>query len=290
MTDNPDGDSRTRHSEIVALGPVSVETYIDGDGGGPDVVILPSYGRDGGDDFDSFTAALAAAGYRVLRPQPRGIARSTGPMTGITLGDLGADIAGVIGKLGNGPAVVLGHAFGNFVGRALATDHQGAVSALILAAASGEDIPPEINSAPFRAGDLTLPESERLAALKLAFFAPGHDPSVWLTGWYPETLRMQRAAAAASGSTAGGAAGSTGSQLSRYRTAGTVPILEITAEYDPFLPKEQWGLLRSQLGPRVTSTVIAGASHALFPEQPRAVADAVIAYLQASARGTSRAN
>jgi len=57
---------------------VSIETYADG-GNGPDVVILPSYGRDGGADFDPLTAALAGAGCRVLRPQPRGIAKSAGP-------------------------------------------------------------------------------------------------------------------------------------------------------------------------------------------------------------------
>ena len=56
-----------RHSDIVTTGQVSIETYIDGTG--PDLVILPSYGRDGGDDFDHFTTALAEAGYRVLRPQ-----------------------------------------------------------------------------------------------------------------------------------------------------------------------------------------------------------------------------
>jgi hypothetical protein len=41
--------------------------------------ILPSYGRDGGADFDPLTAALADVGCRALRPQPRGIAKSTGP-------------------------------------------------------------------------------------------------------------------------------------------------------------------------------------------------------------------
>ncbi|MBV9796111.1 MAG: alpha/beta hydrolase [Actinobacteria bacterium] len=277
-----------RRSEIVAVGPASIETWVDGDDGHPDLVILPSYGRDGGDDFDPFTAAVTAAGYRVLRPQPRGIARSTGPMTGVTLGDLAGDIAGVIGKLGTEPAVVLGHAFGNFVGRALAADHPGAISVLILAAASGKNIPPEINSAPFRAADLTVPEDERLAVLRQAFFAPGHDPSAWLTGWYPETLRMQREAAAASGSTAGGADGNAASPLSRYWTAGTVPIYEITAECDPFHPKDQWGLLRSELGSRVTSTVVEDASHALFPEQPAAVAEAVIGYLRTATGGRTR--
>jgi pimeloyl-ACP methyl ester carboxylesterase len=43
---------------------------------------------------------------------------------------------------------------------------------------------------------------------------------------------------------------------------------------------DQWGDLQSRLGPRVTSTVIEDASHALFPEQPTAVARAVIGYLR----------
>jgi dienelactone hydrolase len=113
-----------------------------------------------------------------------------------------------------------------------------------------------------------LPEDERLAALNLAFFAPGHDPSAWLAGCYPDTLRMQRDAAVASGSTAGGPAGSTGSQVSRYWTAGSAPIFQVIAEEDHFLPQDQWGLLRSELGPRVTSTVIADASHALSLNSP----------------------
>lgn len=48
-----------------ATGEVSIETYVDGDG--PDIVTLLSYVRDGGDDFDLLTAALAGAGYRVTR-------------------------------------------------------------------------------------------------------------------------------------------------------------------------------------------------------------------------------
>jgi pimeloyl-ACP methyl ester carboxylesterase len=261
----------TRYSEIVTTGPVSIETYIDGDG--HDVVVLPSYGRDGGDDFDPFTATLIDAGYRVLRPQPRGIAGSTGPMIGVSLGDLGDDIAQVIGKLGHGPAVVLGHAFGNFVARTVATDHPDQVTAVILAAASGPQVAPEVNSAPFRAGDPTLPEADRLAALELAFFAPGHDPSSWLTGWYPRTLAMQHAAVITAGN----------ALLERYWSAGTAPVLEILAEYDPFHPKDQWGDLRSRIGNRVTSTVIENASHALFPEQPDAVAAAVLGYLETHA-------
>ena len=56
---------------------------------------------------------LSAAGFRVLRPKPRGIGRSTGPTTNITLHDLARDIAEVVEKLGNGRAVIVGHAYGN---------------------------------------------------------------------------------------------------------------------------------------------------------------------------------
>src|SRR5271166_1841427 len=35
---------------------VSIETYVDGDG--PAVVVIPSYRRDGGEDFEPFTAAV----------------------------------------------------------------------------------------------------------------------------------------------------------------------------------------------------------------------------------------
>ena len=51
----------SRNSRIVIHGAVSIETYVDGDG--PAVVVIPSYGRDGGEDFDPFTAALTDAGY-----------------------------------------------------------------------------------------------------------------------------------------------------------------------------------------------------------------------------------
>jgi pimeloyl-ACP methyl ester carboxylesterase len=108
-----------------------------------------------------------------------------------------------------------------------------------------------------------------LLALRLAFFAPDHDASIWLTGWYPQTLKMQVASVTADGV-----------NLNRYWAAGTAPIFEIIAALDPFHQQNEWDDLRSELGPRVTSTVIEHASHALFPEQPTAVASAVIDYLR----------
>ena len=188
---------RRRRSETVRGIGVEIESYVDGEG--PAFVILPSYGRDGGGDYDDIAARLASAGWEVLRPQPRGIAGSKGPMSGLTLHDLADDVATCIRQIGDGPVVMLGHAFGNVLARVVTTDHPDLVRAVVLAAAEGSKVPEDVGRTPFVAADPSAPEADRLAALRKAFFAPGHDARPWLTGWYPDTLRMQREAVQASG-------------------------------------------------------------------------------------------
>ena len=262
---------RRRNSEIVSEGDVRIETYVDGSG--PALVVLPSYGRDGAEDFDKFTDLVVKAGWTVVRPQPRGIAGSIGPMIRMDLPALADDVARVIRQLARSRAVVLGHAFGNYVARVLATEHGQLVSAVILAAASASKVADDVNETPFIAGDPTRPEYERLAALQKAFFAPGHDARPWLSGWYPETLTMQRAAAKATA-------------VEKYWSSGDVPLLEIIARYDPFKPQPYWRELSNQLGDRVTTALIEDAAHALFPEQPVRVAQVVLPWI-ASFRETS---
>ena len=249
---------------MVRAAGAAIETYVEGDG--PALVVLPSYGRDGGEDFDGITARLVRAGWRVLRPQPRGIAGSKGPMAGVTLHDLADDVAAVIRTLGGGRAVLLGQAFGQALSRMVATDHPDLVAAGILAAAQASEVPPEIAKTPFIAGDLDRPEAERLDALCCAFFAAGHDARPWLAGWYPATLKMQHEAAQAVPPAA-------------YWACGRTPMLEVFGADDPFKPKAFWQEMRDEFGDRVTSVVIDGASHALFPEQPVKVAEAVLPWL-----------
>ncbi len=250
-----------RNSQLRTSQGVEIETYVDGDG--PSFVILPSYGRDGGNDFDDLTRRLVADGWKVLRPQPRGVAGSSGPMSGLTLHDLADDVARSIRALSDRPVLMLGHAFGHMLACAVTTDHPELVSAVMLAAAGSSGASQEVNEAPFIIGDLSRPEAERLDLLRQAFFAPGHDASIWLTGWYPATLRMQHEAVKAS-------------DLKAFSACGTVPLLQVIAEHDPFNPKPSWNEVKDQLGDRVTQKVIADASHALFPEKPAAVAQAVL--------------
>ena len=92
---------------MVARGDTQIEVLAQGQG--HPIVLLPSLGR-GASDFDAIAERLAAAAFRVLRPEPRGIGASRGPMTGIDLHTYAADIAVVIEQDRSGAAFVVGHA------------------------------------------------------------------------------------------------------------------------------------------------------------------------------------
>src|SRR4029079_18863791 len=65
-----------RQMELVQYGDVQIEVVSEGHG--PAVVLLPSLARDS-DDYDEVAEGLAAAGFRVLRPKPRGVGPRPGP-------------------------------------------------------------------------------------------------------------------------------------------------------------------------------------------------------------------
>jgi pimeloyl-ACP methyl ester carboxylesterase len=258
-----------RSRERVACGDATIDV-ID-EGSGPLVVLLPSRGRDS-EDYDEVAAGIARAGYRVLRPQPRGTCRSSGPMTGLTLHDFAGDVAAVIEHAGGGPAVVAGHAFGNWVARMTAADHPRLVRGVVILAAASKSYPgfagaQRLVEAVKKAGDPSVAETERLQHLRSAFFAPGHDPSEWLEGWYPEVNQSQFEAGRAT-------------RQEEWWAAGSAPLLDLQAELDPFKPRETANELKQELGERVTIAVIPDASHALIPEHPAAVVEAIVAWMR----------
>src|SRR5262245_43848966 len=154
--------------EMVQAGEVTIHVTVRGEG--ETVVLLPA-GSRGVEDFDDLRKRLVQAGYRAVLPQPRGIGRSAGPLDGLTLGDLGADVAAVIKAVGGVPVTVVGHAFGNRVARVVAADHPALVKQVILVAAGGiVPISHETQEAMRRASDTNLPREERLAAIRRAYF------------------------------------------------------------------------------------------------------------------------
>jgi pimeloyl-ACP methyl ester carboxylesterase len=261
-------------TRIVGTGNDAIEVLEQG--AGPIVVMLPSLGR-GAEDFNQLAAMVSARGLRVIRPQPRGIGRSAPAKPDATLHDYAADVARVIEAEGQGPVVVAGHAFGNFVARMLATDRPDLVRGVILLAASAGKVPkgvteppiaPDIRAAIERSADFELPVPERLEALSLAFFAPGHDPSVWLDGWHLDVLRAETAAQRRG-------------TVDDFFAAGHAPILDVQASDDTIAPRKFASVLRDALGSRVETVVIADAGHALIPEQPERVADAIVPWVKA---------
>jgi len=257
-----------RKRDIVACGDARIEVIAEG--AGPLVVILPSRGRDS-EDYDEVAAGIANAGFRVLRPQPRGTRRSSGPMEDLTLHDFARDVAAVIAHAGGGPAVVAGHAFGNWIARMTAADHPRLVRGVAILAAAAKTYPRALSEAVTKSADITLPDAERLKYLRSTFFAPGHDAGVWLKGWYPEVNASQFAAGRAT-------------RQEEWWGAGCTPLLDLQAALDPFKPRETTNELRDEFGERVTIVVIPDASHALIPEQPAAVVETIVAWMRKLAR------
>jgi pimeloyl-ACP methyl ester carboxylesterase len=258
-----------RASEIVAYDDVRIEVIAEGSG--PLVVLLPSRGR-GAEDFDEVAARIARTGFRVVRPQPRGAGRSNGPMKDQTLHDFARDIAAVIRHEGGGPAVIVGHAFGSWVARMTAIDHPQVVRGVVIAAAAAKAYPAgfdgakSLSEAVRKSGDPALSDAERLNYLRIAFFAPGNDASVWLQGWYPTVDEAQLAAGRAT-------------RQSEWWSGGAVPLLDLQAALDPFKPRAMASEMREEFGERVTIVVIPNASHALLPEQPAAIVEAIVAWI-----------
>lgn len=243
----------------------SLDVVVDGADADPAIVLLPSSQRDSL-DFDALAVLLAAARLRVLRPQPRGMGRSSPPPADLTLSRLAADVAAVIDAFGSGRAIVAGHAYGHYIARVTDLEHPQRVRGVVLLAAAQHAAAPELSAHLDRAADPAQPREQRLASLRTAFFAPGHDPEQWLEGWYPRWRDVYRRAAQSPPKDA-------------WWPVSHAPVLDLQAARDPWRPPATRDELQRALGRRVSLALIADASHALIPEQPAAIAQALLDWI-----------
>lgn len=229
-------------------------------GKGPLVLLIASTGR-GTEEFGELAERLAQRGYRVLRPEPRGIGESHGPMEGVSFHDFGKDFAAVIRNEGD-KAILAGHAYGNWIARTIAADHPELARGVVLVAAGGKSWPKELSEAITMINDPSSTREQRLAGLKLAFFTEDSNPEPWLEGWHQAVTKSQRAARKLT-------------NRDDWWGAGSVPMLDLQGGSDPFRPAESRNELKEEFGDRVTIKVIENASHALPAEKPVETANAI---------------
>ena len=245
---------------------VNLEVLVHG--AGPDVVLVPSAMR-GAADFAQLQQDLASAGYRSLAINPRCAGNSTGSLDNIDLRDIANDIALVVDTLCQGPAHLVGHALGNVGVRATASFRPKVARSITVMPCGGHNLdarpaPEAVIAALGRCHDLSLSEEERLAALRMAFFAPGNDPSVWLDGWWPQSAGIADAI---------------------YRTdpelwwrGGDGPMLFLMPRNHAMIDVTTGREIAAALGERCRYVEIDNCGHAILPEQGEEVARQLIAY------------
>jgi pimeloyl-ACP methyl ester carboxylesterase len=253
-------------------GDVEVVYYAAGPRDGAVVVLFASLARPVS-DFNELVTALDEAGHRTLGVESRGIGGSDGG--GLfgkpSLHDLAADALAVLDAEGVGGTVhVVGHAFGNRVARTFAADHPERTRSVTLVAAGGRaPIAPRIERALFLSTLAFLPDRLRLPELRLAFFAdPERVPGDWVDGWslWGAMAQIHAARSADSG---------------EFWGAGFAPMLVIQALEDTIAPPDDAGRpLKAEFPERVTLVELRDAGHALLPEQPARIRDAVLGFLR----------
>lgn len=252
--------------ERVTVGVEGGEIDVVVEGDGPPVVMVPSLGR-GRDDFARVATDLAAAGHRAVLPEVRGVAPTTAPADGVTMARLADDVAVVVREVCGGRAVVAGHAFGNRVARMTATRHPTLVRGVVLLACGGAVPPAPVHAEALRlVFDTSRSADEHLADVRLAFFAPGHDASVWVDGWYPDVAVHQVAATRAE-------------PVETWWEAGSAPVLVVQPLDDVIALPANAADIVARLGSRAALVEVTDAGHALLPEQPEAVRDALVDWL-----------
>jgi pimeloyl-ACP methyl ester carboxylesterase len=254
-------------TELVTTGDGGrLEVVITGDR--PDVVLVPSAQR-GAADFAQLAGVLRTAGRGSVAVNPRGVAGSSPVTRPATLRALAADVADVVVATVGGPAHLVGHALGNVVVRATAAHRPETVRSVTLLACGGHDLaaaPPSDDLLHHfgRCHRADLPDAERLESLGVVFFAAGNDASSWLTGWWPDSDVREIFDT---------------TDPAEWWTAGDVDVLIVQPLEDPLCPPGMGAFLQGAMGARARLVELPRCSHAILPEQPDAVAAAVLDFL-----------
>ena len=226
------------------------------------VVLLPSLGRPAS-DFDELCSALRDAGFNTLAIDPPQKMPSEA-----TLHDLAEYVIKAIDKAQIGSFHLVGHAFGNRLARMVTADYPSRVLTLTLLAAGGYvEMEEHILHALMSCFNEELTADEHLNYVSTAFFAAGNDATVWRDGWMSNVSILQQKALLRV-------------ERSEWWDAVAPRVLVVQALQDVIAPVGNGQKYASDHSAITTLVDIDGAGHAMLPEKPNEIAEALIAFLQ----------
>ena len=226
-----------------------------------DVVLIPSLGRPAS-DFSLLADSLVGAGFapHLMDPVPQWDGKPT-------LHDLATEMMQRLDSMGIERFHLIGHAFGNRLSRCITADFNQRVESLVLLAAGGLVEPePHIWESLSQSFNEDISPDEHLRHVKTAFFAPGNDERAWKEGWMPNVMRYQRAAVLRT-------------PRDEWWPANVNNVLVVQGLNDAVAPVENGRRYQAESAPHARLIEIDNAGHALLPEQPDAIASAVLSFL-----------
>lgn len=231
-----------------------VHAQCDGPDGAPAVVLSGSLGSTL-EMWDPQVGALVAGGFRVVRYDHRGHGRSPVPQGPATIADLGADVLGLLDRLGLQRVRFAGLSLGGMVGMWLAANTPERIDRLALLCTSPLLGPPE-NWTDRAATVRTQGTGAVAGAVVGRWFTPGHASA------HPgeaERMRSMVAATPAEGYAACCEA-IAGMDLRSDLGRITAPTLVVAGEHDPATPPDHAERIAAAV-PGARRHVLDGGAH-----------------------------
>ena len=256
---------------------VTIDYAVDGNPGGPTVLLLEGLGY--GRWMWRWLAEALADDYEVLRPDNRGTGDSDAPEGPYTVAEMATDAAAVLDDRGADAVHVCGASMGGMIAQELALADDRVASLTLLCTSPGGDdaapTPPEVQEHIFSAPEDADPR-ERIRYLMEPAVSDGfyeREPELverivdWrLSGDATPTGREAQAAAVAA------------FDASDRLDAVDVPTLILHGAADRVLPVENADLL-AELLPHAEVELFDGGPHLFFVEERERVNDRVRSFL-----------
>lgn len=260
-------------TQTIDIGHAQLNTLVWGDSSEAETIIaLPGSGGDV-TRYRDIGPTLAAAGYRLIAVNQRGIMGSTGSLNNLTLHDYAADVAAIIAALGIQKAHLIGWALGNRTARMVATDYPEKVASITLIAAGGLAAPlTEPGELGELLGNAQLPAAEKLRLARRTLFSPATPEAV--VQEFVSTLQYWNAAQESQSQA------NRNTPIAEWWAGGSGPMLIVQGLDDKTAPPENGRQMLAEFPDRITLVNLENAGHLMGMEQPQATAAAIIGFLR----------